>query len=154
MAIILHQPTHPIPRTDLLISEEFIVEVLTKFRGSLNWRNKSFPPEVQTMLTYIHDHFFDRTLTVQGVKEACGFANNNVTSTFKQFVGVGPREYIANLRLTAASSVLGNGDVNIYLLAGAVGYTEEAFSRIFKKSFGCTPTQYCKQNAKTNGQEK
>jgi hypothetical protein len=64
--------------------------------------------------------------------------HDNTTSTFMQFIGVGQREYITNLKLKAASAVPGNACVTIYLPAGAGRYNKEAFSRPFKKTFGCT----------------
>lgn len=154
MATTLNEPNTTTPWSDLITSQELIRHALAKFRDALDSHFSNFPAEVQTMLRYIHRHLFEKTLTVERIRKACGLANNNVSSRFKQCVGVGPCEYIAALKLRAASSVLRNGDAHVYLLASAVGYTEEAFSRLFKKTFHCTPTQYRRQNVERNGQEK
>lgn len=133
------------PRNDLIASEKIIEEALTRFRDSLYSRLECFPLEAQKMLRYIHEHLFEETLTVEEVKRACGLTNNNVTTKFRQSVGLGAREYIVDQRLKAATAILHEREVTIYLLAAALGYTEEAGSKLFKKTFGCPPLQYRKK---------
>ena len=57
-------------------------------------------------------------------------------------VGTGTREYVIKQRLKAAEIILREREVNIYLLANAIGYTEEAFSKLFKRVNGYSPLQY------------
>jgi len=42
-------------------------------------------------------------------------------------------------------------EVNIYLLATAIGYTEEAFSKIFKKTYGYPPSHYREKELREMG---
>jgi len=45
--------------------------------------------------------------------------------------------------LKAAETVLKETEVSIYLLANAIGYTEEAFSKLFKRVKGESPLKFC-----------
>lgn len=137
---------------DPAAQERIINDALRGFVNVLDSRIDFFPIEVQTMLKYIHEHLFEETLTVEKVKEACRLKNNNITTKFWQNVGTGTREYIVTQRLKAAASILHATEVSMYQVAFAVGFTEEAFSKLFKKKYGCTPLNY--RRAKKNGQEK
>ncbi len=132
-----------IRRIDPLESEKNIKIELAKFADTLNEGLNDYPIKIQKMLTHIHQNIFEPTLSVEQLKIMCGYANNNVVSAFRKNVGVGPGEYIRNLKIRAASSVLRNGYVNIYRLAALIHYSHEGLSRIFKECHGCTPMQYC-----------
>lgn len=143
---------------DVIIQKQIIENALNNFRDIINLHIEFYPVEIQKMLKYIHKHLFEKTLTIEGVKTACKLTNHNITTKFKNCLGEGAREYIVRLRLTAAASILHYKSVNVYLIAEAVGYTEEAFSKLFKKTFGCSALHY-RQNIlremdKKNGQEK
>ncbi len=134
--------------------QQIINDALKRFTNVLDSHLYMFPSEVQTMLKYIHEHLFEETLTVERVKEACKLKNNNVTTKFLQTVGVGTREYIVSQRLKAAASVLHTSEASMYQIAFAVGFTEETFSKLFKKKYGCTPLNYRRERSKRNEQEK
>lgn len=141
-------------RNDPIAQLKSIEEALKRFTDLLDSRLDYFPEEVQRMLRYIHEHLFEDTLTVEKVKTACLLTDNNVTTRFRQTVGVGTRQYIVYQRLKAAASVLHTTEVKVYLLASAIGYTEETFSKLFKKAYSCSPLHYRKGRAKRNAQEK
>jgi AraC-like DNA-binding protein len=127
---------------DFVSQQQFIKEALKRFTELLDSRLDHFPREVQIMLRYIHQHLFDKDLTVEKIERACSLRNHNVATKFRHAVGVGPAECISNLRMEAAAFVLLKRKVEINLLADAVGYTEEGFPRRFKKVYGCSPLQY------------
>ena len=139
---------------DMATQQQVIDEGLRRFRDLLNSHISLFPENVQRMLRYAHDHLFEETLTVERVMADCGLRNHNVTSRFRVAVGIGMHEYIVNQRLKAAASVLSKNEVNIYLVASAIGYTEEAFSRLFRQTYDCTPSEYRDGESKGKGQEK
>ena len=66
---------------DLLAQEEIIEEGLRRFTQLVDSRADMYPEGINRMLRYIHSHLFEDTLTVQRVKTACGFTNNNITTT-------------------------------------------------------------------------
>lgn len=79
---------------NLVCSEQIIVEAMEKIRDANGKYFGFFPPEIQTLLHYIQRHLFEPALTVQKAMAACGCGNNNTTSIFRQYLGIGPHEYI------------------------------------------------------------
>ncbi|MCL5020418.1 MAG: AraC family transcriptional regulator [Bacteroidetes bacterium] len=144
--------------SSLKLQQQVVDDVLTNFRDTVDVRLGSTPCEVQAMLKYIHEHLFEKSLTVGEVKRKCRLTNNNVPTRFRLSVGRGIREYIMDLRIRAAVEVLSKLEVSIHVLASAAGYTEESFSKLFRKTNGCSPLEYrreilTKEN-KRNGQER
>ena len=91
----------------------------------------------------IDEHLFESDLNVQRVRQRCGFHNHNVSSRFKQHIGVGIREYIELQRIEEAKRRLRESEEEIYLVASGVGYEYvETFSRAFLRVVGCTPGEY------------
>lgn len=131
---------------DFLTQQDAIQKSFQGFVGQLDQNADAMPFEVQVILRYVHAHLFEPVLTAHAIKKACGLANNNVTTRFRRATGMGIWEYVANQRLAAAARVLSTQRVNIYLLAAAVGYTEEAFSKAFKNKYACTPLEYHTNN--------
>ena len=100
------------------------------------------PREIEEIVRYVHDHLFDSSLNVNLIKLRCRLRNNNVSTHFRKAVGLGIREYIEKLRLEAAGSLLGERDLEVYLVAMAVGYQhQETFCRAFQRHFGHTPSE-------------
>ncbi len=67
--------------------------------------------------------------------------------TFTQYVGISPRQYIINIRMTKAKDLLVNSLFQISEVARLSGYENPLyFSRLFKKTWGMSPKEYKKQN--------
>jgi AraC-like DNA-binding protein len=144
-------PDSSIRHRDVAAQQHVIEEGLKRFTGLLDSHLGFFPEDVQRMLRYVHDHLFEETLTVERLKADCGLKNHNVTTEFPLAVGIGTHEYIVNQRLKAAATILSKNEINIYLVASAIGYTEEAFSRLFRETYGCTPSQYREDQSRRKG---
>lgn len=104
---------------------------------------RPLPRKVRCIMREIDEHLFDSDLNVQRVRQRCGFHNHNVSSRFKQHVGVGIRDYIEGRRIEEAKRLLQESDEEIYFIASRVGYEYvETFSRAFLRVVGCTPGEY------------
>src|SRR4030067_3152891 len=108
---------------DFIGQKQTIEDMLDDFKNLLSSPLDFYPADVQKMLRHIHNHLFENSLTVKKVKKACRLTNNNVTTKFRHSVGVAPHEYIVTQRLEAAAVILYQKDIDVYLLADAVGYT-------------------------------
>ena len=63
--------------------------------------------------------------------------------TFKCVTGSTPLEYHNRVRCEAARELLTRPELSVSYIASEVGYVSAShFSRIFRKLFGCTPTEY------------
>lgn len=128
--------------------QEWIDRELERFCQQSPPEVAALPADIGRIIIHIHENLFDADLNVNTVKRSCRARNNNVTSRFRRFVGVGIHEYIEALRMEAAEWVLREGGSRIYLVAMAIGYTHlETFCRAFQRRFGCTPSRHRKIEA-------
>ena len=129
-------------KDDIVTQQQATTAALKKYAYMLDTQLDHMPIDVKTTAQYIHAHLFESSLNVNAISTASRTRNHNMTTRFRQATGKGIREYIKSRRLDAAASILSTQEVNIYLLAAAVGYTEEAFSKAFKNAYGCSPLLY------------
>lgn len=128
--------------TGIFIQQKIIEDNLKIYKDYLKSHQNYFPSDIQMMLNYIHEHIFECTFTIKKMKTVCGLNNNNISTTFRFTIGLSPQEYIKIHRLKAAAILLHERKLNIYLIATAIGYTEETFSKLFKKVYAESPLHY------------
>ena len=66
------------------------------------------------------------------------------STVFKKFTGSSFTDYLTRYRLAKAAELLENTNCYIYEVAGKVGFAEDNknFYRLFKQTYGLTPSQY------------
>lgn len=95
----------------------------------------------------VHNHLFEPDLRVRDARERCGCYNNNISAHFEYCVGMGIKAYIVHHRLVLAKRLLRQTDAPIKHITWTIGYeTPSAFSTIFKRWTGCTPTEFRKNS--------
>ena len=66
---------------------------------------------------------------------------------FTKKAGVSPYKYVLSLRIEEAKELLMYSSMNVSEVAASIGIAEAFyFSRIFRKSTGCSPTEYRNRN--------
>lgn len=122
--------------------QERIAAALLRFKAAIPPAPASLPAEVAHAVADVHRHLFDPALDVTAVRRRCGLRNNNISTRFRSVLGEGLREHIERLRLEAASELLATGELEIFLVALAVGYNhQETFCRAFQRHFGYAPSE-------------
>ena len=97
---------------------------------------------VKHAMDYITHHFSER-IRIRELADYIGVNRSYLTTSFKKILGVSPQEFLVNLRIEKASSLLQNTDIPINLIAGQVGYDDSlAFSKLFKKYMGVSPKKF------------
>lgn len=128
---------------ELIEKQNRIEEILTAFRKEIRAPSQELPWEMREILGCVHRHLFDPDLNVADVRRRCRLRNNNVSTRFRCAVGLGLRDYIEAGRMEAAKRLLRHQDLEIYLIAMAVGYEhQETFCRAFQRQAGCTPSEW------------
>ncbi|MEM9593290.1 MAG: helix-turn-helix transcriptional regulator [Acidobacteriota bacterium] len=121
----------------------FAQGVLEELRTRLTIPSERLPREAVRILECVHRDLFDPELNVAAVRRRCGLRNNNISTRFRQAVGVGLRDYIESIRIRAASFLLRYPDLEIHLIGKVVGYVhQETFCRAFRRCADCTPSQW------------
>ena len=92
---------------------------------------------------YIDRHFTDPDLMLKDAAAEAGMSCSRFSTVFAREIGSTFTEYVTNLRVEKARSLLAGTTLRIAQIAAAVGYNDpHYFSWIFRKISGCTPTEY------------
>lgn len=169
-----------IPATDEEIGKkvEKVVNMLKKKKEELllkeygqQWLNEKIFKSEDTKKCWIKQNFTGKEL----VKEVISYIVSNISADdltvskianhfylhpvylnriFKKEMHLSISQYIVNERMKLAAQLLKRGDVPATVVAERVGYANYPhFSVMFKKYYGCSPTQYTKCRKTANYQK-
>ncbi|MEG2044630.1 MAG: AraC family transcriptional regulator [Clostridia bacterium] len=130
----------------------FLVSVLYELIWNINKErenalNAPFRDYVDIGLSYIHNHYAEK-ITIASISSYLGIDSRYFSTLFHNKIGVSPQRYLIDFRLSKATSLLSNGYTVTYA-AQSCGYFDIFnFSKMFKKKFGMTPSQYALKNSK------
>lgn len=97
---------------------------------------------VNQAIDYIQ-HNFKSNIKVNDLASYIGIDRSYLTKIFKNVTKWSPQEYLMNYRMEQSKNMLKNTDMKVGDIADAVGYYNQlAFSKIFKKYVGMSPTEY------------
>jgi AraC family transcriptional regulator len=107
-----------------------------------------YAKRMHRVLSYI-DGALDRTLELVELAEIAHFSAFHFHRVFTAWMGETLGEYLRRRRLeVAATRLAAQPRVPVLSIALSVGFgSAEAFARAFKTRFGCTPTEWRKQEA-------
>jgi len=87
----------------------------------------------------------DTSLTVKELAAQAGISQRTLNRRFIYATGVTPWQYLINLRITEAESLLRRSNLSITDIAETVGFADAAhFARLFRRSVQLTPSDYRK----------
>lgn len=117
-----------------------------KFREcTANMRTKKDEHEnslVRRAQEYIQENYH-RDLSLDELSKELDISPYYFSKLFKEETGSNFVEYLTNLRMTRAKELLKDEQCSMKEICAQVGYSDpNYFSRIFKKNFGVTPTEY------------
>ncbi|MGN1183615.1 MAG: AraC family transcriptional regulator [Oliverpabstia sp.] len=104
----------------------------------------SFPGNayVKQAMDYIAQHYREK-IKINEIADRIGVNRSYLTSSFKKLVGRSPQEYLIDLRMERAKTMLLKTNMQIHAVASYVGYSDQlAFSKIFKQHYGVSPKAY------------
>ena len=94
----------------------------------------------------MREHIAD-PIRLEELARQCNVSAAHFCRMFRQITGTPPLQYLANLRLHQAASLLKRTDRTVSQIAEDVGFDDVGYmSRCFKKQFGMTPTQLKREN--------
>ena len=87
--------------------------------------------------------YHTQDLTINQLCEHFGCSRSRISHIFKSTLGVNFREYLTNLRLADAESLLKYSDLTVTEIAYSVGFCDSNyFSSVFKKRYQISPKRY------------
>ena len=100
------------------------------------------------ILFYLNHNFTDR-ITVEDTAKKFGFTCNYFGKKFYKRLGVSFNDYINNMRLNYAYSLIVDNEKTIEEIAATCGFSSRTyFSTMFRKKFGITPIECQKKQQK------
>ncbi len=95
---------------------------------------------------YIEQNYADKNLSIDTIASHFYMSPQYIPKLFKKAFGISITQYIANIRISAAKTLILTQDMGIKNIAETVGYEDaNYFSRLFKKKTGMTFSEYKKQ---------
>ena len=122
-----------------------LVEFLSLYsRNRVKENNSQYSKYIQTALSYIADDC-KKTIDVEKLIADSHLSKSQFYRLFKEYTGTSPLRFQQSCRLSAAADYLVLYDRKIQDICKCIGIDDPLyFSRLFKKEFGVSPTQYAK----------
>jgi Transcriptional regulator containing an amidase domain and an AraC-type DNA-binding HTH domain len=138
------------------LNNEFVVKgllyaIFGKLETQFAFQNKKYVYDntIQLILKYIEGHFTQR-LTLDRLAKELGFSKFYISRLFKIKIGYQFNEYINNLRINLAQSLLTETDSSILNIAYECGFdSQRSFNRAFFSLLSQTPTEFRRKSRGT-----
>jgi AraC-like DNA-binding protein len=114
-----------------------------------NHKKSEGDANIKAIINYIDENYTEQ-LDLSGVAEQFGYTPTHLSRMFKEHVGRNFYQYLQNVRLMHAVEEM-NDDENVRLMECALNHgfpNVKSFIQTFKKTFGCTPSDWIKQGKK------
>lgn len=126
---------------------DLIASYLIVYRSN----QERFSEPVERIRSDILRHYTQADYALEQAIRRQPFHYDYLRKRFKKELGVTPLEYMTNLRMKKAETLLtamDSGGYSIGEIAEQCGYEDPLyFSRVFKKRFGCSPSRFAKDRA-------
>lgn len=103
------------------------------------------PEMLRPSVDYINGHFADPGINLSQIAGVSGMSEVYFRKTFTELYGSSPMKYVHMVRMNKAKEILKSDYNSIEAVARSVGYNSVYhFSKMFKKYFGVSPSEYGK----------
>lgn len=122
-----------------------------KFSGAQDADARMAPPEVkgydealmEKVMKIVNEHIDNPELNVEMLGQNIGISRVQLYRKLKEIIGMTPSDFIRNIRLKRACTLLQKPDLDVTQVAYAVGFSSQPhFSTAFKRYTGFSPTEY------------
>jgi two-component system response regulator YesN len=122
---------------------EITYECLSNMVFFLNDRMKDYKDKIISQIKeYVHDNV-NKSISAADLCKVVNFNPSYISNFFKKKTGVNLTDYITEIKMEKAKSLLSGSVLKINKIAEEVGYDDQRyFCLVFKKYCGMTPTQF------------
>ena len=97
-------------------------------------------------IRFIHNNYYI-PITIHDITQLLGISHPYFYKIFKSKVGISPKKYILNYKLSHAKRLLLETELMIGVVANSVGFNDPlTFSHFFSLREGCSPEAFRKAN--------
>jgi LacI family transcriptional regulator len=134
-----HAGETPLPIHHELVGPEPVIE-----RQSTSLR--AIPdPVIARAVNYLHDHALEGATAGQAA-QAAGVNRRSMERGFREFLGLSPGQYIAEVKMDHAKRLLVETDLRMWEIAEQCDMSPEYFNTLFRRLSGQTPNHFRKEN--------
>lgn len=95
------------------------------------------------MVAYVDTHFTDHDITLVQIADNFNLSMYTCSRLFKEFTGLGFKEYVTGKRMDLAKELLLTTNKNVYEISNNVGFENSTyFMSRFKTNFGISPSKF------------
>lgn len=130
-------------------------ETLEAYLGLLNKSDSRMPEKQNTLISpeddallkrvteFVESHLSDSEISIGDMASAAATSRSGLLRKMKSLTGVTPLEFLREARIKQACRLLKETDETVAGIAWKSGFADaKYFSRCFKSSVGCSPTEY------------
>lgn len=126
---------------------KFIYLLITNGENTNKLTKESMAEKYVEAAAFYIANYYANDITINDAAKHVNVTRAYLYKLFKQYLDSSPQEFLINFRMEKACELLKNSNFAIGAIARSVGYKDVLlFSKIFKKTFGLTPTEYRKSN--------
>lgn len=123
---------------------EFLGYIAEGVRGNELEEESDDNKYVRDAVNYIRNNYF-RGITVAEIAEHVSVNRSYLYKLFEETFEMSPKEFLTRFQVSRAKELLSWSDITIESVASACGYKDAlAFSKVFRKVIGISPTAYRK----------
>lgn len=105
-------------------------------------KNKTLPYYISEMID-LYKSQYSQPLPLAALEERLGISKYRLCREFTEYLGVSPLQYLNQIRIDAACTLLKNTNMKIYEIGINVGFENtNHFINLFKSKTGYTPGKY------------
>lgn len=136
-----------LPYRELLLSHQLESILVNLLVNSQQYEEKAqkLPENLKYLVRYIDDHY-NEPLTLDFLADFSNISKYYLCRLFRKYLGFSPNEYIIQLRLEHAKTLLDSSSLPAKQISFMVGIQDENyFYRLFKSRIGLSPDAYRKR---------
>lgn len=129
-----------------LVIKGLLYLIFGKMEPQFVFQNKKhvYDNTVQIILKYVESHFTEK-LTLDSLAKSLGFSKFYISRLFNCKIGYQFNDYVNNLRIKLAQSLLTETDMSIINISYECGFdSQRSFNRAFRSLLLQTPTEFRK----------
>ena len=125
-----------------LVSEGLLLYAFSRFTEDADGKNSI----INKIITLTEENFTSSELSLTDMAKELSYNSKYISHIFKEKMGISYSEYLRNLRIKYAVSLLDHGIDSVKNVAFLSGFTDPLyFSTVFKKTVGVSPKDYKKR---------
>lgn len=132
-----------------LAAEGILLYTFSRLASNVNEKNTI----INRIIEITEQSFNDCELTVTQIADTLSYNSKYISHIFKEKMGISYSEYLRNIRVKYAVTLLEHGLDSVKNIALLSGFSDPLyFSNVFKKTIGVSPKEYKKKLSKTKEQ--